>query len=215
MYRSRQSELNPSADAPQAAQSPDYALLKFAREASIEINVQDTRHLESSRRFLAPGTKLYVSHLPGQAWKETVATCHSVRAAGFNPVPHLPVRLVAGSDMLHHILEALRASGAWDLLLISGDYPSAAGPYSAVASVLQSGLLQQHGIGKVCVAGHPEGHPKGPLEEIRRAERDKVSIAAAQGLQVTLLTQFVFESGPLVEWARAIRAAGLQTRLVA
>ena len=47
------------------------AIVRLAREASIEINVQDVADLEPSRALLAPGTRVYVSHLPRQAWRAT------------------------------------------------------------------------------------------------------------------------------------------------
>ena len=51
------------------------AIVQLAREASIEIGVEDVRHLEASRALLAPGTKVYVNHLPKQTWRETEAAC--------------------------------------------------------------------------------------------------------------------------------------------
>jgi methylenetetrahydrofolate reductase (NADPH) len=64
------------------------------------------------------------------------------------------------------------------------------------------------------MAGHPEGHPKVPLVEIRRAEREKVTLAQAAGLEVTLLTQFFFEAPPFLEWAANLRADGVTARLI-
>ncbi len=82
--------LNPQA-ALATAGMPDAALVeaivRLAREASIEINVQDVADLEPSRALLAPGTKVYVSHLPRQTWLATETACRAVRAAGFLPVP--------------------------------------------------------------------------------------------------------------------------------
>jgi hypothetical protein len=46
------------------------AIARLAREASFEINVQGVKYLEQSRAFLHPGTRVYVSHLPRQAWED-------------------------------------------------------------------------------------------------------------------------------------------------
>ena len=46
------------------------AITRLARESSIEINVQDAKHLNASRAFLRPGQKAYVSHLPGAILEE-------------------------------------------------------------------------------------------------------------------------------------------------
>jgi methylenetetrahydrofolate reductase (NADPH) len=192
------------------------AIVQLAREASIEISVQDVRHLEASQALLASGTKVYVSHLPKQTWRQTEAACRAVRAAGFVPVPHLPVRLIADEDTLDRTLAQLvgRAQ-VEEVLLIAGDYAEATGPYSAVADVLASAALEKHGLKRISLAGHPEGHPKVGLDELRRAEREKVMLATQAGLEVTLVTQFFFEHTPFLHWAGELRAQGVRARIVA
>jgi methylenetetrahydrofolate reductase (NADPH) len=67
----------------------------------------------------------------------------------------------------------------------------------------------------VSLAGHPEGHPKVAADQMRRAEREKAASAARAGLQVTLITQFIFEHAPVVEWIHDLRAHGVSARAVA
>lgn len=191
------------------------SIARLARECSIEMNVQDAPHLDRARALLPAGKRIYVSHLPKQTWLQTLEACREVREAGFDPVPHLPVRLLGSERVLDEFLQAARRDEVAEMLLIAGDYPQANGPYSTVAEVLRSGKLTDQGFGRVSMAGHPEGHPKVPLVEIRRAEREKVGWARAAGLQVTLLTQFFFEAPPFLEWAADLRADGVGARLVA
>ena len=191
------------------------AIVQLAREASIEINVQDVADLEPSRALLAAGTKVYVSHLPRQSWLATETACRAVRAAGLRPVPHLPVRLVASASELDGVLDRLVAGARVDeVLLVAGDYPVAAGPYSMVADVLVTGALEKHGFKTVSMAGHPEGHPKVSLGEVRRAEREKVMLATRAGLDVNLVTQFFFEHTPFLDWVGDLRAHGVRARFV-
>ncbi len=190
-------------------------IAQLACEASIEINVHDVGHLEESRRLLPAGKAVYVSHLPKQEWRETEETCRAVRAAGFRPVPHVPVRLLPDAATMHRVLGGFVNSAQVDeVLLISGDYPQAAGPYTEVLQLVNSGALQQHGLKRLSVAGHPEGHPKVQLAAIRHAELDKVRMAQQAGLELTLVTQFFFEQTPFLEWARELRSAGVQARIV-
>jgi methylenetetrahydrofolate reductase (NADPH) len=194
---------------------PTESIALLAREASIEINVHDVGHLQESRRLLPAGKAVYVSHLPKQEWRETEETCRAVRAAGFRPVPHVPVRLLPDAATMHRVLGGFVNSAQVDeVLLISGDYPQAAGPYSEVLQLVNSGALQQHGLKRLSVAGHPEGHPKVQLAAIRRAELDKVRMAQEAGLELTLVTQFFFEQTPFLEWARELRSAGVKARIV-
>jgi methylenetetrahydrofolate reductase (NADPH) len=191
------------------------AIAQLAREASIEINVHDVMHLEQSRRLLPAGKSVFVSHLPKQQWRETEAACRAVRAAGFRPVPHLPVRLLPDAATVDRVLSGLVDTAQVDeVLLISGDYPQALGPYTEVLQLLSSGALQRHGLRRVTVAGHPEGHPKVRPADIRRAEVDKARMAQQAGLELTLLTQFFFDQRPFLDWVRELRSAGVQARLV-
>jgi methylenetetrahydrofolate reductase (NADPH) len=192
------------------------SIARLARECSVEMNVQYARELRRARALLAPGKKVYVSHLPKQTWQQTLDTCRDVREAGFDPVPHVPVRLLDSERTLEAFLhEAASRAEVAEILLIAGDYPQALGPYSTVAEVLRAGKLGEYGLRRVSMAGHPEGHPNVPLLEIRRAEREKARLAQAAGLQVTLLTQFFFEAPPFLEWATGLRADGVGARLVA
>lgn len=193
---------------------PD-VIAQLARECSVEMNVQDVRHLGASQMLLSPGKKVYVSHLPKQTWQQTIEACRAVSGTGFDPVPHLPVRLLEDERTLDNLLaDAVRGAGVREVLLVAGDYPQPAGPYATVAEVLRTGKLSAHGLHRVSMAGHPEGHPKVSLAEIRRAEREKAQLAQAAGLETTLLTQFFFEARPFLYWASQLRADHVGARLV-
>jgi methylenetetrahydrofolate reductase (NADPH) len=188
---------------------------RLARESSLEVNSLESADIRAGRDFLPAGQKIYVSHLPRQTWAKTLETCAEVVAAGFDPVPHVPVRLIKTEQQLDELLSAMRGAGAGELLLIAGDYARAEGPYHQVLDVMRSGKLQKYGFTRVSVAGHPEGHPSVPAEEIRRAQLEKARHGAAAGLQVTLVTQFFFEATPFIDWARDLRHAGAEARVVA
>jgi methylenetetrahydrofolate reductase (NADPH) len=207
--------LTASSTAVSVAQELAATIAQLAREASIEITVHDIVHLEESRSVLPPGKTLFVSHLPKQQWQETEAACRRVRAAGFRPVPHVPVRLLPDAGTVDRVLGGyVDAAQVDEVLLISGDYRQALGPYTEVLQVMRSGALQRHGMRRVTVAGHPEGHPSVRAADIRRAELDKAGMAQQAGLEMTLLTQFFFEQRPFLDWVRELRSAGVQARLV-
>ncbi len=191
-------------------------IARLARDASIELNVQDLKDLYASRALLSGGKRVYISHLPRQRWEETVLACHKVSTAGFDPIPHIPVRLIDSAATLDRLLEGIVGSGAREVLLIAGDYPHAAGPYASVVDVLRAGHLYRHGMTRVSLAGHPEGHPTVALEEIRRAELEKATLAEQLGLEATFVTQFFFEASPFLHWAAGMRASGAhRARLIA
>ena len=209
-------ELQTAPPSPEVADGSLFEEIRqLAQQASIEINIPELKDLEPSRAFLPAGKKIYLSCLPGQTWEETERASRKLHEAGFDPVPHIPVRLLSDRDTLSRLLENLVESAhAREVLLISGDYPRAVGPYSSVADVLRSGALQEHGVLRLSVAGHPEGHPNVPLAEIRRAEIEKALIAAQLRLDLTLLTQFFFEAAPFLDWVDELRSCGVGAHLV-
>lgn len=188
----------------------------FARRASIELNVHEMKDLAAARALLPAGAKIYVSHLPKQAWADTIAASAAVREAGFDPVPHVPVRLLSDGEEAERLFAALVARAhVAELLLISGDHAQPRGAYPAVLDLLQTGVLQRHGIARASFAGHPEGHPVVALHDIRRAESDKAQWAQLEGFAASFVTQFCFESEPFVSWANDARDRGIQARLIA
>ena len=192
------------------------AIAQLGQEASIEISVHDIRDLVASRALLPTGKKVYVSHPPKQTWQETEAACRAVRDAGFDPVPHVPVRLLPDAATLDRLLATLVADAhVQEVLLIAGDYRQPVGPYMTVSEVLRSEVLGQHGLTRVSLAGHPEGHPQVGRDEIRLWERKKTALAMAAGLDVTLVTQFFFEPAPFLDWVADLRLQGVRARLVA
>ena len=192
------------------------AIAQLARECSLELNVHDVQQLEASQALLPEGKRLYVSFLPKQTWQQTLDACREARHAGFDPVPHVPVRLLESERALDDFLaSAVRDADVREVLLIAGDYAQAIGPYSTVPEVLQTGRLTAHGLRRVSVAGHPEGHPKVSREAMRRVERQKCNLASQASLEITFVTQFFFEAQPFIDWSRELREGGVQARLVA
>ena len=69
--------------------------MRLARESSIELSCLESGDIRAGRDFLEAGQKVYVSHLPRQTWAQNLRRpAREVAAAGFDPVPHVPVRLM-------------------------------------------------------------------------------------------------------------------------
>jgi len=176
----------------------------------------DVDQLARCRSLLAPETAVFVSHLPAQTWRQTIETAAAIRAHGFEPVPHVPVRRLADIAAFERLVAELVARAEVSrVLLIAGDAPQPVGAFSTTLDALRTGVLAAHGIARVFVAGHPEGHPHVADAELRRAERHKVAFAVAHDLELTFLTQFFFDAEPFLAWARRLRKEGVQARLVA
>jgi methylenetetrahydrofolate reductase (NADH) len=196
--------------------SEERAMATLARVASVETTWHDVGELRACQTLIAPGTYVFASHLPGQTWRQSVDTCAAIRRHGFEPVPHIPVRRLKDRVEFANVTSELVAeAGVSRVLLIAGDAPRPAGPFSSTLEALSTGVLGEHGIRRLFVAGHPEGHPQILDHELRRSERDKFAFAAAHGIEVAFLTQFFFDAAPFLAWVRSVRAQGIDTPIVA
>ncbi|HEX5261797.1 MAG TPA: hypothetical protein VFW18_10000 [Gaiellales bacterium] len=188
--------------------APD-GLRGFAAAASIEVTPKAASELAELEGLLPPATNVYVTALPGADLDDLVAAARTVRAAGHEPVPHIPARAIAGRDVLDRLLGALAdEAGVVDVLVVGGSVKDQAGEYSSSIEILESGLLERHGIIRAGVAGHPEGTPDIPPDAVRASLAEKNAFAAGSPIDLRLVSQFALAAEPYVVWERAIRAEG-------
>ena len=176
---------------------------------SIEVTPTGATKIERFRDCLDPGTTVNVTFLPGTDPADTIAVCERLHNDGMRPVPHLAARSLRDADQLDELLSAYTARcGVEEVLCIGGGVDSPVGGFDATMQVLQTGLIQKHGIRHIGVAGHPEGSPDISNDEIAEALDAKNALAKAEGLNLYIETQFCFEADIVLEWEKRVRAAG-------
>jgi methylenetetrahydrofolate reductase (NADPH) len=175
---------------------------------STEITARDKKALVACKEHLEPGTTVHVAWIPGDEAGAIVATLAALRRAGFNPVPHVAARQIAGTAVLEdYIARAVGEAGVDELLVIGGDAEKPAGPFAASMDVLRSGVIERHRIARVGIAGHPEGSPRiGPIE-LDAALREKAHFAGQSSAHFHIVTQFCFEVDPILSWIAELRNA--------
>jgi methylenetetrahydrofolate reductase (NADPH) len=189
-------------------------LARLLSSASVEISSRG-HQLQELRDNFGPGTEVTVTFLPGDNYRHNVDTAAALRHAGFNPVLHLAAREMPSRAALADFLA--RARGEADvrrILLIAGDVAAAKGPFRSSLDVRASGLIEAHGITSLSVAGHPEGHPYlAPAKafEVLQAWRDWGSETR---IRVDVVTQFCFESAPIVGWIGELKARGIDVPVI-
>jgi methylenetetrahydrofolate reductase (NADPH) len=130
-------------------------------------------------------------------------------------VPHIAAREMPSRDALDDFLA--RARGEADvsrILLIAGDVAAAKGPFRSTRDVCSSGLLETHGIASVSVAGHPEGHPYLELPDAMNGLKAWRDWGRRTGTRVDIVTQFCFESTPILQWIAALDRAGIDLPVI-
>ena len=182
---------------------------RAAADWSIEVTPTGAAKIESFRECLAPGTTVNVTFLPGTDPSDTIAVAERLHNDGMRPVPHLAARSLRDAGQLDELLTAFTTRcGVEEVLCIGGGVDNPVGDFSATIEVLESGLIQKHGIRHIGVAGHPEGSPDISDDEVATALSAKNDLAARDGLELYIETQFCFEADIVLDWERRVREAG-------
>src|SRR6266852_2036049 len=182
--------------------------------ASLELSSRDRAEIDACADLLEPGTAVTISMPPRQTYHGNVALATRLKRAGFRPVPHVAARRIASRDALDEYLA--RAAGEANVdsaLVIGGDSDRASGPFESSLGLLETGLFQRHGIVRVGVAGYPEGHPRIAASALDAALVAKKGLARSAGIDLQVVTQFCFESEPVLVWAAKMKGHGLPVRV--
>ncbi|HKD21795.1 MAG TPA: methylenetetrahydrofolate reductase [Rhizomicrobium sp.] len=186
------------------------ALAAMLAQVSIEVTARERGVAEKLRARFEPGMPVHVTYLPDDARDDIETACTELRAAGYNPVPHLTARNFVDHESLERHLARLSEAAKIDrVLAISGDVDRPRGAFSSTAELMRTGLLEKYGVRTVLLAGHPEGHPAVEDDELDAALQEKVAMARERGLAPEIVTQFCFEAEPIIGWLRHIRALGI------
>jgi len=185
-------------------------IVALLANASVEMTCRDIDALADARSLLRSGTDVFIALFPNQTWDDLTNAAKAVRAAGFNPVPHVPARRIKNQAELAELAHKLtQVAGANTMLLIAGDMVAPEGIYDSTIGVLESGELMKAGIKTIYMAGHPEGHPHMTLAQQREFEIRKMKLAKEQGFKLIFATQVCFESEPIIRWERTMRNHGV------
>ena len=170
------------------------------RNYSIETTVPQAGRVERFGDILPAGTSLYIAHIPGTDFKDTVALAGRLRKEGMEPVPHVVGRRIVSIEALDDFLGRLAGEGVRQVLVVAGDNSTPEGQLTSGLQILESGCLEKHGIKKLGVAGHPEGHRDVTDPVLRDALRRKNAYADKTGANVYVVTQFTFSADPIIAW---------------
>ena len=179
---------------------------ELLREASIEVSARDANAAAKLAGSVAPGAEIYVAFLPNHSHHELVAAAVGLRRGGYVPVPHLAARNLASVTQLEDYLARAQGEAGVDrLLLVGGDMDPPRGPFGSALHVIETGALERHGIRAIGLAGHPEGVRGVPAAMLSGAIPAKVAAARQRGLRAWIVTQFCFESAPILALAAGLR----------
>ncbi|MGI9302044.1 MAG: methylenetetrahydrofolate reductase [Gammaproteobacteria bacterium] len=181
----------------------------FMQGFTVETTPGAAAKIADFRDHLRPGARVYITFLAGSDFADTITVAQRLRDEGFEPIPHFAARSIANKNSLDDYLnQFVNESGVQQALVIAGAVDKPVGEFTDSMQLLETGLFDKHGIRKLGVAGHPEGSPDIADRVVAQALQWKNEFAERTDADVHLVTQFCFESAPIIEWDRRIQAEG-------
>jgi methylenetetrahydrofolate reductase (NADPH) len=177
---------------------------------SLEMTAKEIEGLREAAPLIRPATQIAVTFLPGEEMSQRVDAAVAVRELGFEPIVHLSARRIESEEQLDWYLgEVTQKAGVKRVFIIAGDPPEPEGPYSTSLDVIETGLLEKHGITIVGIGGHPEGHPNNSKADLWVWMERKIAALRERGIVPLVVTQFAFDDDAIADWVKEMRQRGI------
>ncbi len=185
------------------------AVLGFVENYSIDTTPYDAAEVERYPEYLPTNRRLYVGQPPGIPIEQVLLLAEQLHAMGYAPIPQLAARELASEAQLRGALERFKRIGVTEALIVAGDREHPAGPYESTLALLGTGLLADHGIINIGVAGYPEGNRLIGPTALNQALAEKADLAAACGWRLYVVTQLSFDPAAVIAWIERTAKDGL------
>lgn len=186
----------------------------FLSAFSLEITPKHIDKIDLLAARLQLGSDVYIAMIDKDDQPGIAATARAVREAGLEPIPHIPSRFVpTASDLDNWLASYAGEADVKTALVLGGGAAQPVGEFDAAVQLMETGLFAKYGINKLGIAGHPEGNPD--IERnvgqpaLLQALKDKQKFIEDAGIEAHIATQFLFEAGPVQEWAEYLREEGI------
>lgn len=185
-------------------------MVAFLRDYSTEVSPLDRESIAVATGILPRGSEVFINSPSMEASHRQLRVARVLRCAGMIPVPHIVARDIPDLHALDNALAGLAGDAGVDrVLLLAGDRRSPAGEIDSSLQVIESGFLSKYGIRNIWISAYPEAHPGITPGKVRAARAEKIIAATERGMTVALLTQFCFDSTPIIRLLREIQSSGM------
>jgi methylenetetrahydrofolate reductase (NADPH) len=129
---------------------------------------------------------------------DSIELIKRLAAAGYQVTAHLSARQFTSVEEAEETIAELRRRGIDRVVVVGGD-ASGDGPFPNAVKLLSYLRDRGNPFAEVGIAGHPEGHPQVPADEMMEALIDKAA------LSTTIVTQLCFEPEAIGAWVAQVR----------
>ena len=186
---------------------------KLIKNFSIEVMPRTLGKLENIENLWPKNTRVYIAHLEGTRIEDMLVTAKRIKSASFIPMPHFPARIIKDNKVLEDWISRYSEIGVKEALLLAGGVDRPLGNLSNSMELLSTGLFEKYGFERLHVAGHPEGNkdidPNGSDINVMNALKWKQDYSKDTKVKISIATQFLFESEPVIDWANRILSNGI------
>jgi methylenetetrahydrofolate reductase (NADPH) len=181
---------------------------------SIEVMPRTAAKVDDFKALLPQGTRVYIAHIDGTPIEDMVDTARRLHEDGFPVMPHFPSRIIPSVAILEDWIKRYRNDAGVDqALLLGGGVSTPAGDFHSSMQLMETGLFDRYGFKRLHVAGHPEGNKDidrdGSTRLVDEALRYKHGYSQRTDAKLAIVTQFAFDSKPVIAWAERIAGAGV------
>ena len=181
----------------------------FLQGFSIEVMPKTLAKVDKLSDILPSKTRIYIAHIEGTAFQDTLASAKRIQAEGYIAMPHIPARTIKNKAELSFWLQAYSDIGVNQALLLAGGLNSPLGKFTNSLQLLETGLFDYHNFQRIHIAGHPENNkdidPDGSDKNVMTALKWKANFAERSDAQFAITTQFCFDSAPVIKWAHRLQ----------
>ena len=178
------------------------ALARLVEHARYEV-LPTARVEDEIGQHVPPGHTITVTASPTKGLEATLALSERLARVGYDVVPHLAARMVAGRGELAEIADRLAGAGVRSVFVPAGDAAAPAGDYAGALDLLGDLAALGSPFVDVGITGYPESHP---------GIHDDVTIQAMWDKRLhanQIVSNMTFDPSLLAGWVRRIRARGV------
>lgn len=181
---------------------------------SLEITGKTIGQLVEAKDLIPAQTPVNIAFLGTETHEERLHVARTIRELDLEAVPIISSRRLTSVDELDWLLDNYKKVAAPQrFIFVGGDPATPAGPFDSAIKVLESGVLERHGITNVGIVGHPEGNTYIDDDTAAESLRTKVEMLAERGCDVEITTQYGLDAQAMVNWVSALRQQGIDTPL--